>query len=116
LNKLVTFLKNPDHETEGVGESWETSEYDSELGKSSGMDILIQDVLARIPLVLDQDGRYLIPGDSSSLASGDRVDDWVLASWNSPSINPELPPLCPLTRMGFEYAPVLLAARRVALD
>jgi len=46
-------------------------EYNSELGR----DLKLQDVHARIVLVLHQDGRYLIPKDSFSVALGDGVDD-----------------------------------------
>jgi len=45
----------------------------------------IPDVLARIVRYLHQDGRYLIPTDSSSIASGDGVDDWLHPSWSSSS-------------------------------
>ena len=45
-------------------------------------EIDIPDVRARIVLVPHQDG---IPKDSSSIASGDGVDDWIHPSWSSPS-------------------------------
>ena len=56
------------------------SEYDSKLDKSGEIDKL--DILARILLVLN---RYLIPNYSSSMDSGDGVDDWIHSSWSWPS-------------------------------
>ena len=37
-------------------------------------------------LALHQDGRHSIPKDSSSIASGDGVDDRIHSSWSSPSL------------------------------
>ena len=55
------------------------SEYDSQ----GRWEIDILDVLARTVLVLDQNGKDLIPNDSSSIASRDVLDDWVHSSWSS---------------------------------
>jgi len=57
-------------------------EYNSEISGEERLEIDIPDVLAQIVPVQNQDGRDLIPRDSSSIASR---YGWAHPSWSSPS-------------------------------